>query len=92
MDERKIGYCLNSFMINKIDESVSCSVIDQKLTKIGLTYGGIQSYQQYFPNNNEIGLVKSSQSYSGTLETLQGLPYAFEAQSRKVILSQPYVW
>ena len=71
MDERKIGYCLNSFIINKIDDSVACSVSDQKLTEIGLAYGDIQSYRQYFPNNNGIGLVKSSQSYPEKLETLK---------------------
>ena len=71
MDERKIGYCLNSFIKNKIDDSVACSVSGQKLTEIGLSYGDIQSCRQYFPNNKGIGLIKSSQSYSEKLETLK---------------------
>ena len=71
MDERKIGYCLNSFIINKIDHSVAFPLNDQKLAEIGLVFGDIQSGRQYFPNNNEIGLVKSSQSYSEKLEMLK---------------------
>ena len=67
MDERKIGYCLNSFIINKTDDSVS----DKKLTEIGLAYGEIQCYRHYLPNNSGIGLVKSCQSYSEKLETLK---------------------
>ena len=71
MDDRKIGYCLNSFIKNKIDDSIACSVSDQKLLQIGLSYGDIQSCRQYFPNNKGIGLIKSSQSYSEKLETLK---------------------
>ena len=71
MDERKIGYCLNSFIINKIDDSVACSVSNQKPTEIGLAYGDIQSFRQYFPNNNGIGVVKFSQSCSEKLDMLK---------------------
>ena len=71
MDERKIEYWLNSFILNKNDDSVACSVSNQKLTGIGLAYGDIQSYRNYFPNNNGTGLVKLSQSYSQKIETLK---------------------
>ena len=71
MEKRKTGYCLNSFIINKIDDSVACSVSDQKLTEIGLAYGDMQSYRHYFPKNSGIGLVKSSQSCSEKLKTLK---------------------
>ena len=48
-----MDYLFKSFVVNKIDDNVVPKVDNAKLNEIGLAYGDIVSYHQFFPDNKD---------------------------------------
>ena len=54
MENRNLGYLINSFMISKIDDTVAEKVDISKLLELGLVYGDVIAYRQFFSTQNNV--------------------------------------
>ena len=54
MENRNLGYLINSFMISKIDDTFAEKVDISKLLELGLVYGDVIAYRQFFSTQNNV--------------------------------------